>query len=148
MFLAPVALLVLGAGVLQAAAVDAPPTTFVVNVSAAGFDPPVCRISRRDVVAWRNTGSTPIRVIWPDPNAPKPTYDSGILAPGQTSLPFAAFEFPGNYAFRDAANSAHVGLVVLPTFTNTVDPQCTPSVLAPLPALPRGPVLAALAADR
>ena len=148
MFLAPVALLVLGAGVLQAAAVDAPPTTFVVNVSAAGFDPPVCRISRRDVVAWRNTGSTPIRVILPDPNSPIPIYDSGLIKPGQVSLPYAGFEAPSNWRFQDAADRSHVGLVITPTFTNTVDPQCTPSVAAPLPTLPRGPVLAALAADR
>ncbi len=146
--LASVVLLVLGAGVLQAAAVDAPPSTFVVNVSAAGFDPPTCRISRRDVVAWRNVGSKPIRVILPDPNSTKPIYDSGMIPPGQVSLPFAGFEFPSNWRFQDAADSSHVGLVITPVFTNSVEPQCTPTGLIPSEPLPRGPILAALAADR
>ena len=138
----------LAGGVLQAAAEDAPPATFTINVSGTGFDPPVCRISRRDRVTWKNTGNLPIRVIWPDPNGPTPLYDSGTLKPGEISLPFSGFEFPGNYAFRDAANSSHVGLVILPTFTNTVQPECTPSVAAPPPVLPRGPILPLLAADR
>lgn len=130
---------------LTVGAVDAPPTKFVVNVSAEGFDPPVCRISRRDMVAWKNVGTKPIRVVWLDPNTKDFIFDSGLLKPGDTSLPYAGFEFPGTYTFRDEANRSHTGLVILPVWTNSVDPQCSPTGSLPLP---RGPVLPALASDR
>ena len=141
-------LVALAAGLAQPAAADAPPTAFVVNVSVQGFDPPTCSISRRDTVAWKNVGTTPIRVIWPDPNGGVPLYDSGTLQPGETSHPYAGFDFPGHWPFRDAANSAHVGMVITPTFTNSVDPQCTPTGTFAAEPLTRGPVLPGLAADR
>jgi hypothetical protein len=146
--IAVLAFVALAGGILQAAAVDAPPTTFVVNVSGAGFDPPVCKISRRDVVAWKNVGSKPIRVVLPDPNSATPIYDSGMINPGQVSLAYAGFEAPSHWRFQDAADSSHVGLVITPVFTNTVDPECTPTGSLPPGPLPRGPIVPALAADK
>lgn len=146
LFILAAAVAVLG-GALTAAA-DGVPVYFVVNVSSAGFDPPVCRISRGDIVAWRNVGPTAIRIVLPNPSGGEPLYDSGLVQPGETSRAFAGFISPNHWNFQDAANAAHVGVVITPVLTNNVDPQCSPTGALPVPPLPRGPVLPSLASDR
>lgn len=149
-------LLALGLATLTAVvsvAADGVPKEFVVNVSPAGFDPSVCKISRGDHVSWKNTGATPIRVIWPDPNSSTPLFDTGELKPGQTSLPYAGFVQGGSHRFVDAANSAHVNVIITPTWSNDWDAACTPTGLVPADpagpsAFPRRAFIPALATDR
>lgn len=132
----------------------AEPRTFTVHITDAGFDPPLCRISRSDIVNWENTGTKPHRVIWPDPNGPTPLFDTGEIAPGQTSLAFKGFEFPNQWRFKDTHNPDATGIVVTPVWSNDWDPSCEPSGAPPAPVIPRGcqapfycAILPALAAE-
>jgi len=144
--LAFVAISVLALTAVTSVAADGVPKEFVVNVSPAGFDPSLCKISRGDHVSWKNTGSTPIRVIWPDPNGPIPLFDTGELKPGQTSMPYAGFVQGGSHRFADAANSAHQGVVLTPTWSNDWDEDCTPTGAPPPPGpMPRRSIVPALA---
>lgn len=145
-FLALVALAALAFAAVTSVAADGVPKEFVVNVSPAGFDPSLCKISRGDHVSWKNTGSTPIRVVWPDPNGGTPLFDSGDIKPGETSRNYSGFVFPGHYNFQDAANTSHQGVVITPTWSNDWEEDCTPTGAPPPPGpMPRRSIVPALA---
>ncbi len=136
----------LALGAITSVTADGIPKEFVVNVSPAGFDPPICKISRGDHVSWKNTGPTPISIIWPDPNSPKPLFDTGELQPGEISMPYSGFVQGGNHRFVDAANPAHQGVVITPTWSNDWPEDCTPTGAPPPPGpLPRRASIPALA---
>ncbi|MEO9255840.1 MAG: hypothetical protein ABI305_09880 [Tepidiformaceae bacterium] len=107
---------------------EPPPSTFVIELSASGFNPRTCKISRGDLVFFRNVDSKPHHVIWADPGPGGELHDTGQLAPGATStFALADFNYPSNWVFQDADNLAHKVVVFTPTLSNSWTPDCTPS---------------------
>jgi plastocyanin len=110
------------------------PARFVIEVSAAGFNPQVCKISRGDQVFFKNADSKPHRVIWADPNGGAPLFDSGLLASGATTTSASAdYNFPSRWVFQDADDLSHKTTVITPTLSNSWTPDCTPERQAPPP---------------
>ena len=100
-------------------------TTQTVEVSEAGFNPGVCRMNR-EYVAFKNVGSTPIRIIRPGIVAdPTPLIDTGYIEPGETSRKIL-IPHGGTTPFYDADNLAHSMTVVTPVSVEYWDPICTP----------------------
>lgn len=114
------------------------PRSFTVNITDTGFDPPLCKISRSDTVNWKNVGTKPHRVIAVNPTGGEPTFDSGDLAPGETSLPNREFEYPNQWRFKDNHNPAATGIVMTPVWSNDWQPSCEPLGITPAPVIPRG----------
>lgn len=96
-----------------------------IEVSEAGFNPPICRMNR-EYVRFKNVGSEPRRVIIPSlfPEDP-PFFDTGVLQPGETSNEYKS-ENGGSTVFVDAFDSSLRGTVITPVFVPKWDPQCTP----------------------
>jgi plastocyanin len=138
----------------MASRAEPPRMTFVIEVGAGGFNPAMCKISRGDLVFFKNVDSQPHRVIWADPNGGAPLFDSGAIAPGVTTTSASAdFNFPSRWVFQDADNVAHKVVVVTPTLSNSWTPDCSPAPTAPPPAQPCGGAVGCirapqLAADR
>ncbi len=62
--------------------------TYTIEVNDTGFNPVYCTVHRTDVVRWKNVGTKSHQVIVPDQSAAlnqPPKFDSGPLAPGETS---------------------------------------------------------------
>lgn len=114
---------------------EPPPATFVIELGAGGFNPQTCKISRGDLVFFKNVDSKPHHVIWNDPSAVGELHDTGELAPGATStFALADFNFPSRWVFQDADNLDHKVVVRTPTLSNSWTPDCTPSADSPPPA--------------
>jgi plastocyanin len=131
---------IFGAGVTVAAAdwwapaQAAAKQTFVIEVSEAGFNPAVCKLSRGDTVTFKNVGTQPRRVVWDSPTDGSPLYDSGEIAPGTLApLSFSGFEFPNRWTFHDTFDPALKTIVITPTFANSWDPNCAVSADGPQP---------------
>lgn len=96
-----------------------------IEVSEAGFNPPICRMNR-EFVRFTNVGNEPRRVIIPSLFAGEPPFfDTGILQPGETSNELR-IEYGGSTVFVDAFDPSLTGTVITPVFVQTWDPQCTP----------------------
>lgn len=133
--------------------------TFTIEVSEAGFNPPLCKLSRGDTVLFLNVGATPRRVVFLDPNSHTPLYDTGDFKPNAVSLDYTGFDSPSHWVFLDTRNPAASVIVYTPTFSNSWTPNCTPDpALRPAPGSYVAPHdcatavaclrLASLAADR
>ena len=62
--------------------------TFVIEINDTGFNPAYCTVHRNDVIRWKNVGTKTHQVIVPEQSAAlnqPPKYDSGPLAPGETT---------------------------------------------------------------
>ncbi len=96
-----------------------------IEVSEAGFNPPICRMNR-EFVRFKNVGNEPRRIIIPSlfPEEP-PFFDTGVLQPGETSNEYKS-ENGGSTIFVDAFDPTLKGTVITPVFVQTWDPQCTP----------------------
>lgn len=125
---------------------------FTVEVSEAGFNPPVCQISRDNYVQFKNMGRGPIRVIRHG-SGDALTFDSGPLKPGGLSTQ-DFFPHGGTATFHDAARPDHFLSVLLPVWSPEWDEFCDPKPeLRPAPrfdctASANCAVLPALARDR
>lgn len=96
-----------------------------IEVSEAGFNPPVCRMNR-EYVRFKNVGNEPHRVIIPSLfPGDLPFFDTGVLDPGETSNELR-IEYGGSTVFVDAFDPTLKGTVITPVFVQTWDPQCTP----------------------
>lgn len=126
-----------GAGLVAASnwwtpAQAAAPQTFVIEVSEAGFNPSVCKLSRGDTVTFKNVGTQPRRVVWESPTDGSYLYDSGEIAPGKVAaLSFSGFDFPNRWTFHDTFNTELKTVVITPTFANSWEPDCSPSATGP-----------------
>jgi len=98
--------------------------TQTIEVSAAGFNPPVCRMNRA-FVRFKNAGPEPRRVILPGLHGDPPYFDTGLLKPGEVSNELK-IEHGGSTIFRDAANLDHYVTVLTPVYAESWDPDCTP----------------------
>lgn len=122
---------------------------FVVEVSEAGFNPSVCKISRDNYVAFKNVGRAPLRVVHQEGTA---LFDSGMLTPGETS-DAAFFPHGGTADFHDFARPNVTFTVLLPVWSPEWDESCAVNpALTPPPAFDCTPkvncaVLPALSAD-
>lgn len=96
-----------------------------IEVSEAGFNPPICRMNR-EYVRFKNVGSEPRRIIIPSlfPEDP-PFFDTGVLESGEVSNALR-IEYGGSTVFVDALDSSLRGTVITPVFVPKWDPQCTP----------------------
>lgn len=109
---------------------------FTVEVSESGFNPQVCRISRDNLVQFKNVGATTRRVILPGTGADaQPLFDSGDLAPGQVSNQ-QLFPHGGTVKFFDKYRPEFSVTVVLPVFTAEWDDICTPLAVNLPPPIP------------
>lgn len=96
-----------------------------IEVSEAGFNPPICRMNR-EYVRFKNVGTGPRRIIIPAlfPEDP-PFFDTGVLESGEVSNALR-IEYGGSTVFVDAFDSSLKGTVITPVFVPKWDPQCTP----------------------
>jgi hypothetical protein len=96
-----------------------------IEVSEAGFNPPICRMNR-EYVRFKNAGNQPRRIIIPSlfPEDP-PFFDTGVLESGEVSNALR-IEYGGSTTFVDAFDPALKGTVITPVFVQTWDPQCIP----------------------
>ncbi|MCL4241119.1 MAG: hypothetical protein KJ048_07170 [Dehalococcoidia bacterium] len=96
-----------------------------IEVSEAGFNPPVCRMNR-EFVRFKNVGNEPRRIIIPSlfPEDP-PFFDTGVLQPGEVSNALR-IEYGGSTTFVDAFDPSLTGTVITPVFVPKWDVQCTP----------------------
>ncbi|GMV86272.1 MAG: hypothetical protein AMXMBFR80_21270 [Dehalococcoidia bacterium] len=96
-----------------------------IEVSEAGFNPPVCRMNR-EFVRFKNVGNEPRRVIIPSLfPGDLPFFDTGVLQPGETSNEYKS-ENGGSTVFVDAFDPTLTGTVITPVFVPKWDVQCTP----------------------
>ncbi len=123
-----------------------------IEVSEAGFNPPICRMNR-EFVRFKNVGNEPRRIIIPSlfPEDP-PFFDTGVLQPGETSNEYKS-ENGGSTVFVDAFDSSLRGTVITPVFVPKWDVQCTPdpNLQPPVPLCRKSEHclrLPALSADR
>ena len=104
---------------------------FTVEVSENGFNPQVCRISRDNYVQFKNVGKVPRRVIRPGTGAnAEPIFDSGDLAPGQTSNQ-EVFPHGGTARYWDKYRPEFSVTIVLPVWTAEWEDICTPAAGVP-----------------
>ena len=104
---------------------------FTVEVSESGFNPQVCRISRDNYVQFKNVGKAPRRVIRPGTGAnAEPLFDSGDLAPGQTSNQ-EVFPHGGTVRYSDKYRPEFSVTIVLPVWTPEWEEFCTPAAGVP-----------------
>jgi hypothetical protein len=96
-----------------------------IEVSEAGFNPPICRMNR-EYVRFKNVGAGPRRIIIPSlfPEDP-PFFDTGVLQPGETSNEYKS-ENGGSTVFVDAFDPSLTGTILTPVFVLKWDVQCTP----------------------
>lgn len=96
-----------------------------IEVSEAGFNPPVCRMNR-EFVRFKNVGNEPRRIIIPSLFPEDlPFFDTGVLQPGETSNEYKS-ENGGSTVFVDAFDPSLTGTVITPVFVLKWDVQCTP----------------------
>lgn len=96
-----------------------------IEVSEAGFNPPICRMNR-EFVRFKNVGNEPRRVIIPSLFPEDlPFFDTGVLQPGETSNEYKS-ENGGSTVFVDAFDPSLTGTVITPVFVPKWDVQCTP----------------------
>ena len=106
---------------------------FTVEVSERGFNPQVCRISRDNYVQFKNVGTATRRVILPGVGAnAEAQFDSGDLAPGQTSNQ-QVFPHGGTVKYFDKFLPGLSVTIVLPVLTAEWEDICTPAAFPPLP---------------
>lgn len=99
---------------------------FTVEVSESGFNPQVCRISRDNYVQFKNVGKATRRVIRPGTGADaEPIFDSGDLAPGQTSNQ-EVFPHGGTAKYYDKYRPEFFVTIVLPVLSPEWDEICAP----------------------
>src|SRR3990172_6517251 len=86
-----------------------------IEVSEAGFNPPICRMNR-EYVRFKNVGTGPRRIIIPAlfPEDP-PFFDTGVLETGEVSNALR-IEYGGSTVFVDAFDSSPKGTVITPVF--------------------------------
>jgi hypothetical protein len=95
-----------------------------IEVSALGFNPPVCKMNR-GFVRFKNVGPSTIKVGRPGLQAGDPPSEVREMAPGEYSI---AFSIPngGSTVFLDVDRPDHRVTVVTPVFVEHWDPVCTP----------------------
>lgn len=136
-------LVLAGGFAVQTAANASRGVVFTVEIGDRGFNPQVCRISRDNLVQFKNVGTVTRRVIRPGSglNA-EPLFDSGDLAPGQTSNQ-EVFPHGGTVKYSDKDRPEFSVTIVLPVFTAEWEDICTPAVALPTPPASFGCVVRA-----
>ena len=134
LLVAAMAILLIFAGVRQLARAAGRDTDdiYTIDVNETGFTPNSCKLNRNDSVRFRNAGTTPRRVMIPDPNFPNasPIFDSGLLRPGEVSN-YYVFVYGGHQDFYDAADGNHKFTVTLPVLVEKWDEVCLGNPVAP-----------------
>ena len=116
---------------------------FTVEVSERGFNPQVCRISRDNLVQFKNVGTVTRRVIRPGSglNA-EPLFYSGDLKPNDVSRQ-EIFPYGGTAKYSDKDRPEFSVTIVLPVFTEGWEDICTPAAALPTPPTSFGCVVRA-----
>ena len=115
-------------------------SSFVIEASEAGFNPPICQLgSRDDYFAWKNIGKTVRRIIVPTAgvNSP-PALDTGNLQPGETSI---TFELNAGTVvhYEDSYDPSLKGILQTPQYANSGPANCSPQAPTPTPTPPPAP---------
>jgi len=117
-------------------------SSFVIEASEAGFNPPVCAMSRDDYFAWKNVGKTVRRIIVPTAgvNSP-PAWDTGDIQPGETSMTFE-LTFGTVIHYEDFYDPSLKGILQTPQYSNAGPASCSPQAPTPTPTPPPAPTAA------
>lgn len=125
-----------GAPVLLA---DTERTVHTVEISEAGFNPQICKISRNDLVQFKNVGTQKRHVIKPNNNpGEEPLWDFGEIAPGETSYS-RVFLFGGSTELQDKFDPSLTMTILTPVWSLVWDEVCSPLAI-PGPGSPAAPV--------
>ncbi len=115
-------------------------SSYVIEASETGFNPPVCQLGNRDdYFAWKNVGKTVRRIVVPTAgvNSP-PAMDTGDLQPGETSLTFV-FNAGTVVHYEDFYDPRLKGILQTPLFSNSGPANCSPQAPTPTPTPPPPP---------
>ncbi len=124
----------------QPASATDPP--YVIEISEAGFNPPLCLVSRDDDVMWKNVGATVRRVIIPDVGVESPPlFDTGDIAPGETSFKVKITQ-GGSMKYQDYYDPLLKGVVQAPQYSNSGPESCSPQAPTPTPTATAQPTQA------
>ena len=115
---------------------------YTIEISDTGVNPETCSINREDEVVWKNIGSQVHRIIKPDAgvNSP-PLFDSGDIAPGETSSP-AIFSSGSKWPYYDQYNPSIKGTIITPGRAESQTVSCSPLAPTPTPTPTRAPATA------
>ena len=113
--------------------------TYTIEVNEDGFNPKLCKISRGDVVQWKNVGKKTHRIIKPDAGVGSPPlFDSDDVAPGQISQSFI-MTYGGNFNYLDQYDPTLTGTVNTPQYSNSQAENCSPLPPTPIPTPTKTP---------
>jgi hypothetical protein len=117
----------------QTNAATTAPTGPTIEISAKGFNPPICDIGRNDEVVWKNVDTRVHRVIIPPAGeGPPPIEVTGDIQPGQTSGPLIPGA-GGNIYYQDFYDPTLKGIVHSPQGSNSGPINCSPLTPTPTP---------------
>lgn len=115
-------------------------SSFVIEASEAGFNPPVCQLGRRDdYFAWKNVGRTVRRIVVPTAGVDSPpALDTGDLQPGESSI---AFELNAGTVvhYEDFYDKSLKGILQTPLHSEAGPANCSPQAPTPTPTPPPTP---------
>ena len=115
-------------------------SSYVIEVNEEGFNPKLCKISRDDVVRWKNVGTQVHRVIWPNAGVgSEPQFDSGDIPVGGLSQNSLMVTNGGNANYLDQYNPSLTGTVNTPQQSNSQAESCSPLPPTPTPTPTRTP---------
>ena len=119
-------------------------TTHTIEITNTGFNPPICTVIVGDLIQWKNLDTVDHRIVIPSAGVESPpVFDSGPVAPGETSrrlivsfvgrVSYSDPDFEGFEASYNANQPAHniprlcTPWTPTPTPTNTPTPTPSPT---------------------